>query len=277
MNWIIAQNGLPGEQLAQSVLNADALHAMQLIVALVVIGWVLSTWLNGRAVAQMSQTQNSMGRSNEKFFVADAQKTAVLQANVDETRKLREDFDRTQRQHQDGLNATAEAVRLHDVKADAHVQTTLNHMTTLAQAQERNMKETVTDLLGTTANVINAATEAALEKAGKPALEAIAELKRLFEAIGATQQTQLATLKRRHDEELDTLKQHFETQMNLASTQITRTERKILLAINLGRPSNDQSSEVPPDQVPPDPPDPLLPDDTAIPGPGPGTDDSPDR
>jgi hypothetical protein len=153
MNWIVAQNGLPGEQLAQSVLNADALHAMQLIVALVVIGWVLSTWLNGRAVAQMSQTQNSMGRSNEKFFVADAQKTAVLQANVDETRKLREDFDRTQRQHQDGLNATAEAVRLHDVKADAHVQTTLNHMTTLAQAQERNMKETVTDLLGTTANV----------------------------------------------------------------------------------------------------------------------------
>jgi hypothetical protein len=246
MNWLTAQSGLPGEQLAQSVLQASAIQAMQLIVALVVVGWVLSTWLNGRAISQMSRTQDSMGRANEKFFEADNKKTSLLQNAVDEMRLLRESHDRAALTHQQRIDETARAVKLVDEKTETQLQTALNHMTTLAQAQERQMKETVTDLLGTTANVINAATEAALEKAGRPALEAIKELKQLFEAIGATQQTQLATLKRRHDDELDTLKQHFETQMTLASTQITRTERKILLAINLGRPTNDDIQDTPP-------------------------------
>src|SRR5688500_251079 len=91
---------LPGVELAQQILQTDTLHAMQLIVFLVVLGWVIATWLNGRAVAQMSTTQHDMSHTNAQFIDADAKKTAVLQATVDEMKALREDFSHIQQWNQ---------------------------------------------------------------------------------------------------------------------------------------------------------------------------------
>ena len=47
---------------------------MQLVVFLVVVGWVMATWLNGRAVSQMSTTQHEMSHNNAQFIDSDAKK-----------------------------------------------------------------------------------------------------------------------------------------------------------------------------------------------------------
>jgi hypothetical protein len=268
MNWIIAQTGLPGEQLAQSVLNADALHTMQLIVFLLVLAGVLQTYLSSRSVNQMSQTQAGMGRANERFFEADAKRTAVMQAQVDEQRMMREAYERTTLLHQASVNETKDAVRLHDEKAESHLQTILNHASTLAVAQTKNTADAVTDLIGEATVKINEATVSAVEGAGKTALEAINELKALNEALRTLQQEQMSLMKRQQDAQMDALKDLFDSQMQILNTQIDRTEKRIVLAINLGRQPHDNTESITPPPAGPEGAGPLLPDGTASDGAG---------
>lgn len=244
MNWIFNAQTVPGQELAQSVLQADTVHAMQLVVFLVVLGWVIATWLNGRAVAQMSQTQASMGRSNERFFESDGKRTAVMQSQVEETRHMREAFDRSTLLHQQSMDTIADAVRLQGERAASDVQTILNHSSSLATAQSQQIKSDVTDLLGETTLAINAATLAALDSAGRPALEAIGELKTLTEGLQRLQQEQMNLLKRQQDAQMDALKELFDEQMNLLNTQIDRTEKRIVLAISSGRQSHEETKPV---------------------------------
>jgi hypothetical protein len=244
---IIAQT-VPGQELAQSVLNADAIQAMQLIVFLVVVGWILSVYLNGRSVSQMSQTQNNMSQSNERFFEADARRTATMQSSIDELRLLRESYEENQQLNQQSLDAAAQAAHQYDEKAEARNQTIISHTSTLAVAQANDVKDAVSNLIGEATAAINTATIAALETAGKPALEAIGDLRKATESLQTLQKEQMALMKRQQDAQIDTLKDLFDGQMNILTTQIDRAEKRLILTINLaqGATSNDVLlSEIP--------------------------------
>jgi hypothetical protein len=250
---IIAQT-MPGTEIAQAVLNADAVHALQFIVFLLATGLLMQTWLSGRSVNQMSATQASMGRSNEKFFEADAKKTAVMQATVDEIRMLRESNDRNQKLNQLSLDAATEAFQK---STEANTQTLINHTSTLAVAQTKEMTDAVTDLLDETTAAINAATIAAVEAAGKPALEAIGDLKSALEGLQKLQTEQMNLMKRQQDAQIDALKDLFDGQMTILANQLDKAEKRLILSINLSNGSATNESQYT-EILPPVPPIPAA-------------------
>lgn len=214
---------LPGVELAQQILQTDTLHVMQLIVALVVLGWVLATWLNGRAVAQMSSTQSEMSHTNAHFIDADAKKTAVLQATVDEMKRLREEFGQLQQLNQQA----AAALHTHDDKVDARVKTLIDHMTTVVEMQTQVMQQTVTDMFDEAVLSVGSTTMDAVQ----PALDALIEIKASIGAISLLQQGQLDLLKQQQHEQMILLKTQHEAHLRLLESQLVRAEHVILQTI----------------------------------------------
>jgi hypothetical protein len=214
---------LPGVELAQQILQSDTLHVMQLIVALVVLGWVLATWLNGRAVAQMSSTQSEMSHTNAQFIDADAKKTAVLQASVDEMKMLREDFGLLQQLNQQA----AAALHTHDDKVDARVKTLIEHMTSVVEMQTQVMQQTVTEMFDEAVLSVGSTTMDAVQ----PALDVLIEIKASIGAISLLQQGQLDLLKQQQQEQMILLKSQHEAHLRLLESQLVRAEHVILQTI----------------------------------------------
>ncbi len=224
---------LPGEQLAQQILQTDTLHAMQLVVFLVVLGWVIATWLNGRAVAQMSTTQRDMSQTNAQFMEADAKKTVALQASVDELRALRENFGQTQQLNQQALESAAHALRLHDARVDERVKILIDHMTTMTEAQTQAM----TDLLDEAVLSVGGATLEAV----KPTLDVLIEIKASVGAINMLQQGHLELLKQQQHEQMELLKAQHDAHMRLLESQLVRAEHVILQTMKAEAYTDDHS------------------------------------
>lgn len=218
---------LPGVELAQQILQTDAVQAMQLVVFLVVLGWVIATWLNGRAVAQMSTTQNDMSHTNAQFIESDAKKTAVLQATVDEMRALREDFSRTQLLNQQLQEGAAQALSKHDDKVDERVKAILDTMARVAETQAQAMQKTVSDLIDEAVLSMGVSTLEAV----KPALDVLVEIKASIGAISVLQQGQLDLLKQQQHEQMAVLKAQHEAHLRLLESQLVRAEHVILQSI----------------------------------------------
>lgn len=218
---------LPGVELAQQILQTDTLHAMQLIVFLVVLGWVIATWLNGRAVAQMSSTQHEMSQTNAQFIDADAKKTAVLQATVNEMKALREDFSQIQQVNRQAQESAAQALHSHDLRVDERVQVILDTMTRVAETQTQVMQRTVSDLVDEAVLSVGASTVEAV----KPALEVLVEIKASIGAINRLQQAQLDLLKEQQHEQMAVLKAQHEAHLRLLESQLVRAEHMILQSI----------------------------------------------
>ena len=218
---------LPGVELAQQILQTDTLHAMQLIVFLVVLGWVIATWLNGRAVAQMSSTQHDMSQTNAQFIDADAKKTAVLQATVDEMKALREDFSHIQQVNRQAQESAAQALHAHDSRVDERVQVILDTMARVAETQTQVMQRTVSDLVDEAVLSVGASTLEAV----KPALEVLVEIKASIGAINRLQQAQLDLLKEQQHEQMAVLKAQHEAHLRLLESQLVRAEHMILQSI----------------------------------------------
>ncbi len=230
MGRLIAQiitGEVPGEQTINNILQADLQHTMLLIIALLVIALVLVIYLNGRAVNQMSVTQGGMVHTNDRFIAGSERSTNIMQAQVDETRRLREDYERTQMLNRQSLDAATAAITAHDDKVEGRVRAIITHAT----EQTEDIKHAVTDLLGEATATIKEATEAALERASQPALESLAELRKMAEALHTTQNNQMETLKRQQNDQMDLLKEQSEAQMHILKTQINRTEERLIQAI----------------------------------------------
>lgn len=223
---------LPGVELAQQILQSDGLHAMQLVVFLVVVGWVLATWLNGRAVSQMSTTQHEMSHNNAQFIAADAKKTAVLQATVDEMKALREDFVHLQQLSQQ----SREALHTHDEGVDARVRTLIDHMTAVVETQTQVMQQTVTEMLDEAVLSVGTSTMEAVQ----PALNVLIEIKTSIGAINLLQQGQLDLLKQQQQEQMALLKAQHEAHMRLLESQLVRAEHVILQSIKPEAATNDE-------------------------------------
>jgi hypothetical protein len=218
---------LPGIELAEQILKTDGVQAMQLVVFLVVLGWVLATWLNGRAVAQMSSTQHEMSHTNAQFIEADAKKTEVLQATVDELKSLREDFERVQQMNQQGQDLATQALRAHDEKVDERVKAILDYMSMVTETQTQAMQRAVTGLVDEAVLSFSASTLEAL----KPALDVLLEIKASIGAINALQQGQIDLLKQQQHEQMALLKVQHEAHLRLLESQLARAEHVILQSI----------------------------------------------
>ena len=224
---------LPVIELAEQILQTDGVQAMQLIVFLVVLGWVMATWLNGRAVAQMSSTQQEMSHTNAQFIDSDAKKTAVLQATVDEMKTLLEDFGRNQQ----AIDSAALALQTHDDKVDERVKTILDYMTTVTETQTQAMQRTVTELVDEAVLSVGASTMEAM----KPALDVLVEMKASIGAISVLQQGQLDLLKQHQYAQMALLKAQHEAHLRLLEDQLARAEQVILQSIKVETYLDDHS------------------------------------
>jgi hypothetical protein len=91
MNWITGQGGLPGEQLANNVLNADLINVLGLIIVMlalviviVVIAVLAMMYYSNKGLSTMATTQQGMSNANAQWAASDAKKTEAMSRTVDE-------------------------------------------------------------------------------------------------------------------------------------------------------------------------------------------------
>lgn len=198
MNWV-AQ--IPYEQLANSVLNADGLHAMQLVVFVIVVGWVVATWLNGRSLNQMSATQRGMSQTNERFLENDSRRTTAFEDMVKEVKSLNQNFT---------------AGTLTQTEANAQILRTAEKHDERNEARTRSILEQVSSGNKTTLEAL------------QPALEGLNKIVMLGDAFSVQHEKTIEVLRKQHEEQLAALKAQGEAQGTAIRGAITEAQKVIL-------------------------------------------------
>jgi hypothetical protein len=242
---------IPGEDLANSVLQADLLNVLQLFVVIfavtvvilfVVVGIIV--YFNYRSLLKMTETQKSMSDANTQWAASDSKKTDALNRSVDEQTLLRQDFATSTYSMQKSVEGVGKAVEEHDAKVDDRVKSIIEHVTQASMGHTEAMESG----LNKAVNQINEATIEAV----KPALEVIDSLKRLNDTISTRHEATMELLRKQHEDQLKFMEDQNKAHTEVINNELTRAQQQIVDVLN-------RSTEVPTNENPIQPNQPLPP------------------
>lgn len=205
---------MPGETLAQNILDAQLLNVLQLVIVLFVLAIVLLVaailammYYNSQAVAKMSGTQQNMSLTHAQMMVADGEKTKVMQGSLDELRTLRQDFGNSAIM----LASTKAAIDTHAAESAGYVKDIEKAADARQQALADHIKTTtaqnLTDLIGATEGIVGKSTEKIVEA--------------VLQALGAIR------------ENLESAQKEYRQKMEDIGDQVARTQQQFIQAIKI--------------------------------------------
>lgn len=270
---------VPGEDLANKVLQADLLNVLQLFVVIfavtvvilfVVVGIIV--YFNYRSLLKMTETQKAMSDANTQWAAADSKKTDALNRSVDEQTLLRQDFATSTFSMQKSIEGVGQAVNDHEAKADGRVKSIIEHVTQASQGHAAAMESGFS-------KAVNQINEATIE-AVKPALEVVDSLKRLNDTISTRHEATMDLLRKQHEEQLKFLGEQNEAHTRVINQELTRAQQQLVDVITKSTeiPTHDTPDQSEQPAQPLSPVQPLDPVSAAVPAGGPaGSDTRPER
>lgn len=258
MKWEQLFQTVPGQELAQNVLDKDLISVLGLVIALlvvVIIIIVLSVLAmmvyNNRAINTMAATQKDMSNANAQWAVSDSKKTEALNRSVDELTLLRQDHMTSNLAQQKLVEQASKAVEDHESKSEGRVKSILDQVSAVDQSIRGALKEAVTTVNGATLDAV------------KPALEAINQLVLLGDSISTRQEATLELLRKQHEDEIRFVQEQNDAHMRVWKDQLTHAQQQILEGLQKAQENADNESPVqslPPIRalVPPDAADPVA-------------------
>lgn len=239
MKWEQFFQTIPGQELAQNVLDKDLVSVLGLVISLlvvVIIIIVLSVLAmmvyNNRAINTMAATQKDMSNANAQWAVSDSKKTEALNRSVDELTLLRQDYMTGSGAQQKIAEQTNRAVEEHEAKSDGRVKTILDQVTVVNDSIQGAIKDAV--------STVNDATLEAV----KPALEAINKLVVLGDSISTRQDATLELLRKQHEEEIRFVQEQNDAHMRVWRDQLTHAQQQILDGLKQAQEKPDNETPI---------------------------------
>lgn len=242
MRWIILAQTVPGQQLAQNVLDANLVSVLGLIIALLAVAVIIVSvcgvvmmYYNSQAVSKMSQTQQNMSNANAQWAASDSEKTAALKRSVDELMLFRQDYGNSNSAHQHLAEQTKVAIDAHEDKTEERVKSIIEQVTRGTEGLHGALKAAVTS--------VNSSTQATV----KPALDALDKLVLLGDGFSTREESTREMLKKQHEEDMQFLQDQHEAHMRIWRDSITEAQQAILSSL---KKSEEKSPHENPEFVP---------------------------
>lgn len=222
---------MPGEQLAQQVLDSDLVSVLGLIIVLLVIVIIIVAvasaammYYSNKGISTMAFTQQNMATANARWAESDSKKTAALERSVEETRMLREDYKASNTALTAAIEKADHDIRDHEEKSDVRVKTIIDQVLIGSRAHTDALSNAIDKAVTT----INAST---LETV-KPALEALDSLRRANDNMSTNHERTMELLRQQHQAQIDFLERQNKTQTDAINAELTRAQQEIIRVLN---------------------------------------------